>query len=168
MSGGIFERSKYYKIAAAEPTDIVEPLGYDFFKPAEEKKAPSKKKTQLVYKYPCEKSNLKVISSRGTPNREIIRFFGLSDAPRKNYYVSGTNLDLINKQMGPEVMKDLRSKFFPHRDREKLHFIEFLGVLSTIPEESLFTIRDYALSTIFIFYEGESQLVLEHLRRIFT
>jgi len=64
----IFKRSKYYASAVANPCDIIEPIGYDFFAQNTIKKIPFKQKEgALINKYVLDKPVMKQISSRGMP-----------------------------------------------------------------------------------------------------
>jgi hypothetical protein len=113
----------------------------------------------LQYKYLNEKSHNKLISSRSTNLDHLPKFLSVSETQRKNYYVSGSNLDLINKQMKVEILKDLKQKYYQSGDKKELQMLELLGVLSCINEESLLQIRDYSLSTYFVFYQGANPII---------
>lgn len=100
----IYERSSYYAKAVLDPCRIIEPIGYSFLNETDSKKQVFKKKEgELKYKFVVEKTLMKQISSRGT--RDIGKFLKVEDAPRKNFYISGQNLEFVNKNLTPELMK---------------------------------------------------------------
>lgn len=64
----IFKKSKYYAAAVADPTKIIEPIGYHFFAESSAKRPQFKQKEGvLMNKYVSDKTIMKQISSRGIP-----------------------------------------------------------------------------------------------------
>lgn len=97
MSSCIYQSSKYYRQAFSNHFDVVEPLGYNFFNAGEVSRSVKKKRMgELTYKYINEKSNIKQISQRGTPNADLSKYLKICDPQRKNYYITSTSLSLVN------------------------------------------------------------------------
>ena len=68
MSRCVFESSKHYRVAHADPDEIVEPLGDKFINVATSSNAPkfSSRRGELVIKHIYDKNNHQILSQRRT------------------------------------------------------------------------------------------------------
>jgi hypothetical protein len=55
---------------------------------------------------------------------EVLRSLKESESTRKNYYMSGTNLDTLSKDSTIDLINELKARFF--KDSEKQDLINFL------------------------------------------
>lgn len=163
MTACIYKRSKYYEEAALDPLDIVEPIGYKFLSEGNEKRPPVKRNYgELKNKFLLEKSLIRHISSIRTPAYELPRALRECESTRKNSLASGVNIDLLSKEASSEMIGELRGRFFRDSGKQELvHFLELLLCLQT--NDCFFGIRDYALSTYFVYYHGENLRFYQYL-----
>ena len=102
------------------------------------------------------------ISSIRTPSYELARALKECESTRKNSLASGVNIELLSKETSGEMAGELRSRFFRESGKQELvHFLELLLCVHT--NDSFFSIRDYALSTYFVYYHGESVRFYQYL-----
>lgn len=95
-----------------------------------------------------------------TPAYELPRALKECETTRKNSLASGVNIELLSKENSCEMISELRGRFFGEGKQELAHFLELLFCLHS---DNLFSIRDYALSTYFVYYSGESLRFYQHL-----
>ena len=150
----IFKRSKYYSAATLNPQDIVEPIGYKFLNEAEERKvAKQKKYGEAINIFLVVRSLNRQISTLRLPPAELAKNLKVTESARKNFYMNGQNTDMLTKDSTTDMVWELRNDFFKNSgSQELIQFLELAILLHT--SEYYLSIRDFALSTYFVYYHG--------------
>lgn len=108
----IYKRSKYYTTATLNPQDIVEPIGYKFLNESESK-MPSKPKKYGEAKnmFLVEKTLMRHISTLRTYPSDVVRNLKISDSARKNFYMNGSNTEMLTKDSTNDMITELRNNY---------------------------------------------------------
>lgn len=99
---------------------------------------------------------MRQISSVKMNGGDVAKYLKVSESARKNYYMSGNNTEALTKSSTTEMIWELRNSFFKNiGNQELIQYLELAFLLHT--NEYYLAIKDFALSTYFVYYHGENK-----------